>query len=79
VTENWPTEPPKQEEHPEQEGRARPPMPILVPEEPPKPLVPEESPQPYHVEKLVEPPVPAQLPRKTYLEEHTGIELTQDQ
>ena len=54
-------------------------MPILVPEEPPKPLLPEESPQPYHVEKLVEPPVPAQLPRKTYLEEHTGIELTQDQ
>ena len=70
VTENWPTESPKQEEHPEQEGRARPPMPILVPEEPP---------QPSHVEELVEPPVPAQLPRKTYLEEHTAIELTQDQ
>ena len=42
VTENWPTEPPKQEER-------------------------------------VEPPVPAQLPRKTYLEEHTAIEMTPDQ
>ena len=45
-------------------------MPILVPEEPP---------QPSHVEELVEPPVPAQLPEPTYLERTTAIELTEDQ